>query len=74
MAVKSGLHRLSRRLPTSSETDLMVSSLERDINAKFESAKDVTLKSTLTSRLSEKKEETSNLDVNSEEDELMQDE
>lgn len=42
MAVKSGLHRLARRLPTSSETMQMVESLERDIDARFDNARDVT--------------------------------
>ncbi len=41
MAVKSVLHRLSRRLPSSSETAAMVESLESDIGARFESARDV---------------------------------
>ena len=41
MAVKSVLHRLARRLPSSSETAAMVQSLESDIGARFESARDV---------------------------------
>lgn len=41
MAVKSVLHRLARRLPSSSETASMVESLERDIGARFDNARDV---------------------------------
>lgn len=44
MAVKSVLHRLARRLPSSSETAAMVQSLESDIGARFDSAKDVSPK------------------------------
>ena len=42
MAVKSVLHRLARRLPSSSEVFSMVETLERDIDARFEGARDVT--------------------------------
>jgi hypothetical protein len=42
MAVKSALHRLARRLPSSSEVYNMVESLERDIDARFDDARDVT--------------------------------
>jgi recombination protein RecT len=42
MAVKSALHRLARRLPSSSETAQLIEVSERDIDARFDSSRDVT--------------------------------
>lgn len=42
MAVKSALHRLSRRLPSSSETIQMIATLEHEIDARFENARNIT--------------------------------
>lgn len=42
MAVKSALHRLARRLPSSSETMQLIEVAERDINARFEKSRDIT--------------------------------
>lgn len=42
MAVKSALHRLARRLPSSSETMQLIEVAERDIDARFEKSRDVT--------------------------------
>ena len=42
MAIKSVLHRLAKRLPSSSETAQMMDTLERDIDARFESSRDIT--------------------------------
>lgn len=42
MAVKSVYHRLARRLPSSSETLQLIEAAERDIDAKFYNARDVT--------------------------------
>lgn len=42
MAVKSALHRLARRLPSSSETMQLLEVAERDIDARFEKSRDVT--------------------------------
>tara|TARA_Y100000310_G_C20704371_1_gene833793 strand:+ start:19887 stop:20684 length:798 start_codon:yes stop_codon:yes gene_type:complete len=44
MAVKSVLHRLARRLPSSSEVQTMIDTIEKDIEARFDEAKDVTPK------------------------------
>lgn len=42
MAVKSVLHRLARRLPSSSETAQLLEVSERDIDARFDNMRDVT--------------------------------
>lgn len=44
MAVKSVLHRLARRLPNSSEVSQILEVTERDIDARFDHARDVTPK------------------------------
>lgn len=53
MAVKSVYHRLARRLPSNSEVTQMVEAIERDIDASFEQAKDVTPKKTAAESLLE---------------------